>query len=347
MSKLRVAIVGGSGYTGGELLRVLLGHPAVEVAAVVSQSQTGKSVDKAHPNLRGVTELRFIAPEALETYDVTFLALPHGTAMTEIDRYGKTADRLIDLSADFRLKDPAAYPKWYGHEHPRVELLEQFVYGMPELYRKALQRARWVAVPGCTATAAILPLKPLVDSFAVKLVVVDAKVGSSAGGAQIGQDSHHPERAGVVRSFKPTGHRHLAEMEQELNPLRKISISFSPHAVEMVRGILATIHVFFESRDYTEKDIWQAYLKAYKEEPFVRWVKERSGHYRFPEPKLLIGTNYCDIGFERDEHTGRFVVLCAIDNLMKGAAGQAVQCMNLMFGLEERTGLEARGFHPI
>ncbi|MBI1730727.1 N-acetyl-gamma-glutamyl-phosphate reductase [Candidatus Acetothermia bacterium] len=346
MTEIQAAVVGGSGYTGGELLRLLLRHPEIELTGIVSRSQAGKAVHRAHPNLRGVTDLKFISPDALSTSDLIFLALPHGTAMSEIDRYLKAADRVIDLSADFRLREPASYPTWYEHEHPRPELLEQFVYGMPELHRAEIKGARWVAVPGCTATAAIIPLKPIIDTFKVKFVVVDAKVGSSAGGTLPGPDSHHPERVGVVRSFKPTGHRHLAEMEQELNPSGEISISFSPHAVELVRGILATCHVFFADSGYSEKEVWQAYLSAYKEEPFVRFVKERTGIYRFPEPKLVAGTNFCDIGFERDEHSGRLVVMCAIDNLMKGAAGQAVQCMNLMFGFDERMGLEAWALHP-
>lgn len=339
----RVGIVGGSGYVGGELLRLLIRHPAVEIAAVTSRSLAGKPITRAHPNLRGRTELKFSAPEELKEYSTLFTALPHGTTMAEMPHYLKIAPKIIDLSADFRLKNPQDYLTWYGYEHKNPEWLKEFVYGMPELHREEISRAQWVAVPGCTATSAIIPLWPLVQKFRVRLAVVDAKVGSSAGGSEPGPDSHHPQRAGVVRSFKPTGHRHLAEMEQELKLEKKIS--FSPHAVELVRGILSTMHVFIED-EYTEKDIWQMYLKAYKDEPFVRLVKERAGLYRFPEPKLVEGTNFCDIGFERDERTGRLVVISAIDNLMKGAAGQAVQCFNLMCGFDERAGLEQWGWHP-
>ncbi len=342
--RMRVAIVGGSGYVGGELLRLLLRHPSVEIAAVTSRSLAGKPITRAHPNLRGVTELKFIAPEELKNYDALFLALPHGTTMAEMPNYLKSAPKIIDLSADFRLKNPQDYLTWYDYEHKNPGLLSEFVYGLPELHREEIRGAKWVAVPGCTATSAIIPLWPLVQRFQVRLAVVDAKVGSSAGGAEPGPDSHHPQRAGVVRSFKPTGHRHLAEMEQELKLEKKLS--FSPHAVELVRGILSTMHVFFLEDEYTEKDIWQTYLKAYKDEPFVRLVKERAGLYRFPEPKLVEGTNFCDIGFERDERTGRLVVISAIDNLMKGAAGQAVQCFNLMCGFAERAGLDGVGLHP-
>ncbi|HED04412.1 MAG TPA: N-acetyl-gamma-glutamyl-phosphate reductase [Candidatus Fraserbacteria bacterium] len=346
MKRYRVAIAGGSGYAGGELLRLLLRHPGVQLVAISSRSQAGRSVYKIHPNLRGATELKFSRPEELEPVELLFTALPHGRVMRQIEFFMSRAERIVDLSADFRLKDPRDYPSYYGYEHRRPELLKEFVYGLPELHREEIKGAHLVAVPGCTAAAAITPLKPLTEQFGVKLVVVDAKVGSSAAGAAASPAGHHPERAGVVRSFKPTGHRHLAEMKQELDPHDRISLNFSPHAVEMVRGILSTSHVFLED-DYDERTIWQCYLEAYGQEPFVRLVKERTGLYRYPEPKLLLGTNFCDIGFERDARTGRLVVISALDNLTKGAAGQAVQCMNLMLGLDERLGLNEWGFHPV
>ena len=346
MKSTRAAIVGGSGYTGGELLRLLLKHPEIELAAVASRSRAGKSVYKVHPNLRKMTDLKFVEPDALETYDVLFLALPHGAVMGRIETFMSKAEVIIDLSADFRLKNPDDYITYYGYEHEHPELLGEFVYGLPELHREQIRKTKRVAVPGCTATSALIPLKPLIDRFPVNLIVIDAKVGSSAAGAGFSPSTHHPERSGVVRSFKPTGHRHLPEMEQELTGDRSISINFSPHAVEMVRGILSTIHVFLQA-DYEEKDIWQVYLQAYGEEPFVRFVKERSGLYRYPEPKLLMGTNFCDIGFEKDDRTGRLVVMSAMDNLTKGAAGQAVQCMNLVLGFDEQTGLDDLGYHPI
>lgn len=342
--RVRVGVAGGSGYVGGELLRLLVQHPHVEIVAVTSRAAQGKAVARVHPNLRGVPLPKFSDPEALPATDVLFAGLPHGVVMHEIERFASVAEKVIDLSADFRLKNPADYDTWYGLTHAQPSLLKEFVYGMPELHRAAIREARWVAVPGCTATAAILPLKPLVDAFDVRLVVVDAKVGSSAGGAGVSLASHHPERSGVVRSFKPSGHRHAAEMVQELE-LPVEAISFSPHAVELVRGILSTCHVFIDG-EFTEKDVWQAYLQAYGGEAFIRIVKERSGIYRFPEPKLVSGTNYCEIGFEKDPRTGRLVVMSAIDNLMKGAAGQAVQCLNLMCGFPEETGLQALALHP-
>jgi len=342
--EIRVGVMGGSGYVGGELLRLLVQHPQVTVTAVSSQTYRGKAVARVNPNLRGVPLDKFIHPNEFPEVDVLFAALPHGVLMNQIDPLIEISERLIDLSADFRLRQAEKYDSWYGLIHPRPALLAEFAYGMPEIHREEIRGANCVAAPGCTATAAILPLKPLVDAFDVTLAVVDAKVGSSAGGAKASSASHHPERSGAIRSYKPSGHRHIAEMVQELG-LAETSINFSPHGVEMVRGIQATAHVFIDG-DFTEKDVWQVYLKAYRDEPFIRMVKERSGIYRFPEPKLVAGTNFCDIGFEKDSRTGRLVVMTAIDNLMKGAAGQAVQCFNLMCDFPEETGLQALALHP-
>lgn len=344
---IRAAIVGGSGYTGGELLRILEGHPKIKLEAVTSRKQRNRSVSKVHPNLRGQTDLKFIDPQELSTkidhLDILFLSTPHGSSMKLIDDY-RQVDKIVDLSADFRLKDPEDYQKWYGKEHLKPHILSKFVYGLPELHRADLKGANYVASPGCTATSAIIPLYPIVSEFQhnIRTVVVDSKVGSSAGGVEATPGSHHPERRDVIRSYKPTGHRHTAEMEQELG----IQVCFSPHAVGLVRGIMSTIHVFLDS-EYEEKDIWQAYLKHYQHEPFIRLVKERRGLYRYPEPKLLMGTNFLEIGFEKDQRTNRLVIMSALDNLVKGAAGQAVQAANLMLGFDEPTGLKRIGLHPI
>ena len=275
--------------------------------------------------------------------DVLFLCLPHGQAAERIDEFRRLAPRIIDLSADFRLRAASDYDAWYGRAHPRPELLPEFVYGIPELHRERLREARMAAGAGCNATASILALAPLCARGGVESIVIEVKAGSSEGGASANPASHHPERSGSVRSYRPTGHRHVAEMRQELPEAK---IHFSATSIEMVRGILATCHVFLEDAP-DEKTLWRIYRDAYRDEPFVRIVKERSGIHRYPEPKLLSGTNYCDVGFERDPHSDRVVVVSAIDNLMKGAAGQALQVCNLMHGLPETQGLEFTGLHPI
>jgi LysW-gamma-L-alpha-aminoadipyl-6-phosphate/LysW-L-glutamyl-5-phosphate reductase len=346
--KVSCSIVGGSGYAGGDLLRLLLFHPDAEVHQVTSERFVGKYIHSLHPNLRKRTLLKFVSQEELEPCDLLFLCLPHGSAMGKIDRFIGLAPRLIDLSADFRLKNPADYEKWYGHPHTRPELLDKFVYGICELHREKIRKSNWVSSAGCNATATILGLHPLFKAGAVdpEKTVVEVKAGSSEGGNSASEASHHPERAGCVRSYRPTGHRHAAEMMQELGGGAPVRIHFSATSIDMVRGILATCHVFLKE-NLDEKAIWKLYRESYGNEPFIRIVKEREGIYRYPEPKLLAGTNYCDIGFEKDPHSNRVVVMSAIDNLMKGAAGQAVQAFNIMYGFEETTGLEFPGLHPI
>ncbi len=347
---MRVAIVGGSGYTGGEILRLLLAHPQAEVVAVTSERRQNDYVHSTHPNLRGRTTLRFSAPDDLPPCDLLFLCLPHGEAMRRpalLDH----APRTIDLSADFRLRRPSDYMRWYGHEHEAPELLSEFVYGLPELHREELRTATRVSGVGCLATATILALYPLVRAGVARPdpVVVEAKVGSSAAGNAPNPADHHPERAGVLRSFMPVGHRHTAEIEQELTMGAvdaRLVVHLSATAVDAVRGVLATGHLFLD-QPLEERDIWRLYRETYGDEPFVRVVKERTGLYRYPEPKILAGSNYCDVGFALDKERGRVVVLAAVDNLMKGAAGSAVQCMNLMCDFPETLGLEFAGLHPV
>ncbi len=339
----QVSIVGGSGYGGGELLRLLLRHPQVKVVQVTSQQHAGKFVHSVHPNLRGVTRLSFCAVDELTACDVLFLALPHGEAAPRIEHYAGLAGRVIDLSADFRLKDPAAYPKWYGHSHPAPDWLSRFVYGLPELHRDDLRGARYASGVGCNATAVNLGLWPLASRGLIERAVVEVKVGSSEGGNSPSLATHHPERSGSVRSFAPTGHRHQAEMCQELG---HFELHFSATAVELVRGVLSTAHVFLTS-DLSEREVWDIYRQSYGSERFIRLVKDRHGVYRYPEPKILAGTNLCDVGFEKDPRSNRLVVISALDNLMKGAAGSAVQAMNVMMGWPEEAGLDFVGLHPV
>ncbi|MEE9152160.1 MAG: N-acetyl-gamma-glutamyl-phosphate reductase [Thermoplasmata archaeon] len=340
---MRVSIVGASGYVGGELLRLLLGHPKIDIDKVTSERFAGKPISSIHPNLRSQTDLKFCGVEKLDKVDLLFVALPHANLMKNFDRFSVFSERLIDLSADFRLKNPEDYKKWYDLEHPRPDLLNKFVYGIVELHREEMRQAKNISSAGCNATVVILALHPLLKNDLLDLnwpVVVEVKCGSSEGGNKVSEASHHPVRSGCVRSYKPVGHRHIAEMSQELG----IPIYLSATSIDMVRGILMTGHVFLKE-GIKELDIWKTYRKEYGEEPFIRIVKERTGIYRYPEPKILAGTNYCDIGFALDGN--RLVVIGAIDNLMKGAAGQAIHAMNVMFGFDERMGLEFPGLHPI
>jgi N-acetyl-gamma-glutamyl-phosphate/LysW-gamma-L-alpha-aminoadipyl-6-phosphate reductase len=341
----RVGIVGGNGFTGGELLRLLLFHPHVEVTQVTSRGETGRYLHTVHPNLRGVTQLQFIHPDALEACDVLFLALPHGTAAGRIEHFASLASTIIDLSADFRLKDPTAYPRWYeGWQHPAPEWLPRFAYGLPELNRDAIRASHYASGVGCNATVVNLALKPLVQAGLLEQASIEIKVGSSEGGNTPNEGSHHPIRSGAVRTYKPAGHRHMSEVLMMLGD--KVPIDFALTAIEMVRGVHLLAHCYL-TEPRAEKDIWKVYRAAYHEEPFIRLVSSRIGLHRFPEPRIVAGTNYCDIGFELDEHNDRhLIVIAALDNLGKGAAGSAVQCMNLMLGFDEYEGLRFPGLYP-
>jgi len=342
----RVSIVGASGYTGGELLRILSSHPNVELVQATSRSHLGEYVYQVHPNLRKRTQLKFTDPEQLEPVDLLFLALPHGQAQHRIEQLAALAPRIVDLSADFRLRDPAVYQEWYGEAHAAPAWLSRFVYGLPELHRAEMGAASYISGVGCNATASILALLPLVKADLIDKsapIIIEIKVGSSEGGADGNPGSHHPERANVIRTFSAFGHRHTAEVIQELG-LEQVTLTMT--SVDLVRGVLATAHAGLKPGAATQ-DLWKAYRSVASENPFVRVVKEQRGIYRVPEPKILAGSNYADLGFELDESNGHVVSMCAIDNLMKGASGSAVQCMNLMLGLDETTGLEFAGLHPI
>ena len=343
---IRAAIVGASGYAGGELLRLLLAHPKVEVTQITSETYAGQYAHFVHPNLRGHTRLRFSRLAELTPCDLLFLALPHGHAMDRIEEFAALGERIVDLSADFRLRDPADYPRWYGHAHPAPDWLARFVYGVPELHRQELAGTRYASGTGCNAVVTLLAIWPLYKRGLVRESVVEVKVGSSEGGNKPSPASHHPERAGVVRSYMPIRHRHQAELIQELalDP-EQPGLHYSVTSVGIVRGALATCHCLLHE-ELDEQEVWALYREDYADEPFVRLVRARRGIHRYPEPKILSGSNYCDVGFVTDPGQRRLVVIAAIDNLMKGAAGSAVQAMNVMVGWEERTGLEFAGLHP-
>ena len=349
---VKVGIVGASGYTGGELLRLLLTHPEVEIVKATSREYAGEYVYRVHPNLRGITSMKFDRPsldDLLKNCELVFVATPHGVSSKLVPHLLESGLRVVDLSADFRLRNPEDYPKWYGWSHPKPELLRQAVYGVPELYREQIKGAKLVACPGCMAIAGILALAPPVKAGIVDLehLVVDVKIGSSGAGAKPTRSTHHAERYGVVRPYKPSGHRHTAEIEQELRALSggNVRVAFSAHAVNIVRGILATAHAFL-TKEVSQADLWRIYREFYQGEPFIRIVKDRKGVCKLPDPKSVIGSNFCDVGFELDPHANRLVALSALDNLMKGAAGIAVQNMNIMLGFSEDLGLKQPALYP-
>lgn len=364
---ITAAVLGASGYTGGELLRLLLQHPDVNLVGATSQGLAGEYLHKAHPNLRGRTTLKFVGRSELPAADVVFTCVPHGAGMQAVPGFLERGSRVVDLSADFRLRDAATYEAWYGAKHTAPHLLEEAAYGLPESRRDAIRKARLVSGVGCTATAINLALLPLARAGLLgPHVVADVKIGSSASGMEASLASIHAERSRTIRLYAPTQHRHVAEVQQELahaasapqtaqstNGASAVpSIHFTGHAVELVRGVLATCHAILPAgANVTEKDLWKAYRASYGTEPFVRMVKERSGIHRAPDPKLVAGSNYADVGFDietaPDGTARRIVATCAIDNLVKGAAGSALQCMNLLFGLDETTGLTQIPLHPV
>jgi LysW-gamma-L-alpha-aminoadipyl-6-phosphate/LysW-L-glutamyl-5-phosphate reductase len=352
---VKVGVLAASGYIGGELLRLLLQHPQVEITSATSRKYAGEYVFRVHPNLRGITELKFSANDpakVIANSEVVFAALPHGESVKIVPQIADAGLRVVDLSADFRLSDRGQYPSWYGYDHPRPDLLEKFVFSIPEINRERVKGARLVSSPGCMAITAILALAPLLKEKSLGIdrdhIIVDAKVGSSGAGGKPSLSTHFSERFSVVRPYKPAGHRHSAEIEQVLAAMagEQVRVSMSAHAVNMVRGILITSHVFTAGQ-VKPLDIWKAYRTMYEGSFFIRLVRDKQGPFRLPDPKLVVGSNFCDIGFEIEERTGRLVALSATDNLIKGAAGNAIQSMNLMLGFDEKSGLAMAPLHPV
>lgn len=347
--------MGASGYAGGELVRLLLKHGKVDLTFATSRKNAGEYLFRVHPNLRGMTEMQFIDNDVSKITgmaDVVLTALPHGQSLSLISQLAASGLKVVDLSADFRLKNAADYEVWYGFKHPNPELLAKFVYAVPELNRDEISKTNLAASPGCMAITSILAMAPLFKQrdFHVDMehVVVDAKIASSGAGGKPSLSTHFSERYGVVRPYKPAGHRHTGEIEQQLSWLGegKVTVSMSAHAINMVRGILSTCHVFYEG-DIQNSTLWKLYRAQYGDKPFVRMVKDRKGPFRLPDPKVVIGSNFCDVGFELDERGHRIVAIGAIDNLLKGAAGNAVQVMNIMLGLDEKQGIYDVPLHPV
>jgi N-acetyl-gamma-glutamyl-phosphate reductase len=348
--QIRVAIVGATGYGGGELVRLLERHPAVRISGLQARGRDDESIALSHPHL-GRTGYRIEA--ALPTaVDAAFLALPHGAAAEIVPGIVEAGAAVIDLGPDFRLHDPTDYPRWYGFEHPRPDLLERAVYGLPELHRSELvalrdEPIRIVGAPGCYPTTALLALAPLARAGLIEDLVVDAKSGVSGAGREPKAEMHFSEVNESVRAYGVGGHRHVAEIEQELaaigggpsrNPGAQ-TVDFMPHLIPMTRGILASCHVR-STRPVGQAELDQLYADAYAHEPFVEVVGSP------PATKHVLGSNYSQVHVRADERTGRILAFGVLDNLVKGAAGQAVQAFNLLFGLPEQAGLEQLPLTP-
>ncbi|MEE9583452.1 MAG: N-acetyl-gamma-glutamyl-phosphate reductase [Dehalococcoidales bacterium] len=339
MSKKRVGIINVSGYTGLELARLLIQHPQVELASVTGRSAAGKALAAVFPHLGG-TDLAISAE--LGDVDLAFSAMPHKESAREVIRLLNQGTKVVDLSADFRLKDASDYPAWYGFSHPAPQLLETAVYGLTELYRSRIAPAQLVANPGCYPTGAILALAPAVKQGLIKAdVIIDSKSGVSGAGRTASLSTHYSEASEDVTAYALEGHRHLPEIVQELKRLHQPppSVTFVPHLVPMTRGILTTCYAWLMD-EKREEELGQVYRDFYRGEPFVRVVDSP------PHTKHSRGSNLCFIYPTTDPRTGRLIVVSAIDNLVKGAAGQAIQNMNLMLGLAETAGLEAGAVWP-
>ncbi|MBI4687060.1 MAG: N-acetyl-gamma-glutamyl-phosphate reductase [Nitrospirae bacterium] len=345
---LKVAILGGSGYTGAELLRILASHPYTEITAVTSEKSAGKKITDLFPHLHKYSNLAYEAVDKerlLQRADLFFLALPHGASQEAVDFFFRNGKQVIDLSADYRLSEPDVYAEWYKTPHNYQKTLGKAVYGLPELYRDKIKASRLIANPGCYPTSAILGLSPAVKENIVdaETIIVDSKSGTSGAGRKAETAFLFCE---VNEGFKAYGvavHRHTPEIEQEASKIagKKIFINFTPHLVPMDRGILSTIYLRIK-KDIDTKDVLSIYNNYYSKEPFVNILNDGL----LPNVKDVRGSNYCHIGLKVNKRTNTLIIVAAIDNLVKGASGQAVQNMNIMAGFEETTGLTMPALFP-
>jgi len=341
IDKIKIGIFGGSGYGGSELLRILIAHPNAEISFVTANEQAGKAVSEVHKNLLGITDLRFAAASDadLNGIDCVFLALPHGQAMEVVPALPQTT-KAIDLSGDFRLRDQAVFEKHYQQAHTAIQFQSDFVYGLTETNREGVRQARLIANPGCFATATLLGLAPLVaNNFLSGRVIVDAKTGSSGSGIKAAANTHHPQRMNSFYAYKPFTHQHVPEIEQELDRVGDWTseLVFMTHSLPVARGIFASIYAEVKD-ELTDDQLTKIFADYYRDSFFIRLVKGS------PDINWVKTTNFCDLGFAT--RGKQVVVFSALDNLVKGAAGQAVQNMNLMFGLDEKTGLMLVGTNP-
>ena len=340
-TKIKVAVVGASGYSGEELLRLLQVHPRIKLACVTSRQYAGQPVSKIFPRFVGQSLGTFSAPKIdaiTRVAEVAFLALPHGVASVFAGPLLKKGMKVIDLSADFRTHKPQVYQTFYGHRHQVPQLLKEAVYGLPERYREQIKKARFVAAPGCYPTSVILAAAPALAKGLINLqsIVATSLSGVSGAGRKTELEYLFVECNESARAYGVPVHRHLGEMEQELTAIagKEIRISFTPHLIPLNRGIFTTLYAKV-LKPIRQDIITRLYRDFYAQEPFVRFLEDR-----LPDTKNVELTNYCDIAVRVDKHTGRLIVLVALDNLTKGAAGQAIQCLNLMCGFDETTGLK-------
>jgi N-acetyl-gamma-glutamyl-phosphate reductase len=345
---IKVFICGGSGYTGGELLRILSNHPEVFVAGVTSERSAGKSVKDLFPQLHNYANLVYehLNPiENLKKADLFFMALPHGESQRAVDFFFQHGKKVIDLSADYRLRDPGTYEKWYNVRHAFQATLRRAVYGLPEIYRNKIKKAKLIANPGCYPTGAILGLLPALRNTLIDIssIVIDSKSGTSGAGRKADVSVSYCEVNEGFKAYAIGTHRHTPEIEQELSLVsgKEIVVNFTPHLLPVDRGILTTIYAPLIKK-MSVHDIVQKYRDAYKKEPFVRVLE----YGLFPNIKYVRGSNFCDIGLKVNERTNTMIIVTAIDNLVKGASGQAVHNMNIMMGFDEKAGLGSMALFP-
>ncbi len=344
---LNIAIIGASGYTGGELTRILHTHSQARITAVTSRQYNGIQLSRVYPHLRGVTDIiceNLNIAELCDRADLFFTAVPHKTAMEIVPKLLDAGKKVIDLSADFRIKDAAVYEEWYNH-HTAPQYIQQAVYGLPEIYREAIASASLTANPGCYPTSIILALAPLLRNTAIDTgtIIADSKSGASGAGRSASQDKIFCEVADGFRPYGVGSHRHTPEIEQEISLLagKNILVSFTPHLLPVSRGILSTIYANLQDGVNSES-VLEMYQTEYAKEKFIRIL----GDGVFPATQHVRGSNFCDIGFKIDRRTNRIIVMSAIDNVVKGASGQAVQNMNIMFGFSEDDGLNGVPLFP-
>jgi len=346
-NRVKVSIAGASGYTGLELIRLLARHPAVELVTLTSETYAGQQIADVVPSLKGWVEheLTPLSAAIADSCDILFLALPHTAAMAHVPAFLKHSCKVIDLSADFRLHDAEVFEAWYHTPHQTPDCLAEAVYGLPELHRDKIRSARLLANPGCYPTSVILALAPLMDADWVDLgsLIADSKSGISGAGRKPSPATQFAECNESLSAYNLASHRHTPEIEQELGALAKrgINLTFSPHLVPMTRGLLSTVYINTH-RDVALDELAGRYRDFYADEPFVRILD--SGKYA--NTHFVVHSNYCDIGLQVDTRNRRLIITSAIDNLLKGASGQAVQNLNIMLGIDEKTGLDFPGIFP-